>query len=247
MSPEIELNRVSEPVSQRRSFINQRSMVAAILVTIIVILAAVAGIVLYGLNVSRAPRTAIERAVAAAESATRQNPDVAANWADLTYAYIAAERYTDARRASDSGKVVGDLPAFYIADAFVLGKQGKTADAIAGYEVAKQRALEYHDGRVAAAASKGVIYSALNADLVDAAIYKARLLMKTGDAEAAVKEYDIALGIDPRMSDVLVERAAAKAALGDVTGARADYTAALRFVPDQQEALEGLEQLGDAR
>ncbi|PKQ37311.1 MAG: hypothetical protein CVT59_08725 [Actinobacteria bacterium HGW-Actinobacteria-1] len=247
MSPDTELDRASEPAPRRRSLVNQRSMVAAILVTIIVILAAVAVIVLYGLNMSRAPRTAVERALATAEVATRQQPGVASNWVDLTYAYIASGRYADARRASASGKVVGDLPAFYIADAFILEKQGNLTEAIAGYEAAKQKAISYHDELVSAAAAKGVIYSALNEDLADAAIYKARLLVETGDAASAVQEYDIALKIDPQMADVLVERAGARETIGDVTGARADYTAALRFIPDLQEAIDGLERLGAAQ
>jgi len=247
VSQDIELDRANEPAPRRRSLVNQRSMVAAILVTIIVILAAVAVIVLYGLNMSRAPRTAVERALTTAEAATRQQPGVASNWVDLTYAYIAAGRYSDARRASASGKAVGDLPAFYIADALLLEKQGSLTEAIAGYETAKQKAISYHDGLVSAAAAKGVVYSALNEDLADAAIYKARLLVKTKNAAAAVAEYDIALKIDPQMADVLVERAGAREMIGDVTGARADYTAALRFIPDLQEAIDGLTRLGEAQ
>ncbi len=231
----------------REPFINRRVMITAILVTIIVILAAVAGIVLYGLNVSRAPRTVVERAISTAEAATRQQPAVAKNWVDLTYAYISAGRYSDAKRAIESGKAAEDLPAFSIATALILEKQGKTAEAITAYEAAKQHAVDYHDAQAAAAAAKGIMYSAPNEDLADAAIYKARLLVKSGDAAAAVKEYDVALKVDPNMSDVLVERADAKASLGDASGARADYTQALRFVPDLQGALQGLAKLGESK
>ncbi|TDB39578.1 MAG: hypothetical protein D9V44_00990 [Actinobacteria bacterium] len=247
MIPGIELDPTSGPAPRRRPPVSRASMMAAILVTIIVILAAVAVIVVYGLSVSKAPRTAVERATAIAEVATSQQPTVATNWVDLTYAYIAEGRHSDARRASATGKAAGDLPAFYIADALILEREGDQSGAIAGYEAAKQKAISYHEGLVSAAADKGVSYSALNEDLADAAIYKARLLVKAGDAAAAVAEYGIALTIDPRMADVLVERAGAKATLGDLAGARADYAAALRYIPDLPEALDGLSRLEEAR
>jgi tetratricopeptide (TPR) repeat protein len=225
--------------------IDQRFMLTAVLATVIVILAVVVSIVLYGLEVSKAPRTVAERAVATSEAATREQPKAAQGWVDLTYAYVAAGRYTDARAASAAGKKVEDLPAFYIADAYMLEKQGKTAEAIDAYETAKQRATAYHDKRVSAASAKGATYATANADLADAAIFKARLLAKQGDAAAALVEYDIALKVDPQMSDVLVERADVKASLGDLPGARADYKEALRFIPDLPEALKGLEKVGN--
>lgn len=223
----------------------QRFLLTVVLATIIVILAVVATIVLYGFEVSKAPRTAAERAVATAEAATREKPKIAQNWVDLTYAYVAAERFADAKSASAKGKKVEDLPAFYIADAYMLEQQGKTVEAIKAYETAKTKATEYYDKRVKAAMEVGAKFATPNYDLADAAIFKARLLAKQGDATAAVKEFDIALGVDPQMSDVLVERADAKATLGDRTGARADYTDALRFIPDMPEALAGLKKVGN--
>ncbi|KAF0208446.1 MAG: hypothetical protein FD171_929 [Actinobacteria bacterium] len=237
----------AEPEAQprsRRFVVDQQFMLTAVLATIIVILAVVATIVLYGLEVSKAPRTVVERAVATAETATQEQPKVAQSWVDLTYAYVAADRYADARSASANGKRVANLPAFYMADAYMLEKQGKMAEAIAAYEAAKKRAIEYYDERVKAASAKGATYVASNSELADAAIFKARLLAKQGEGAAALEEYAIALKVDPRMADVLVEQADVKAALGDLAGARADYNAALRFIPDMPEALKGLAKVG---
>jgi len=224
--------------------IDQRFLLTAVLATIIVILAVVATVVLYGLEVSKAPRTTAERAVAISEAATREKPKIAQNWVDLTYAYVAADRFADAAQASANGKKVENLPAFYIADAYLLEQQGKTAEAIEAYEIAKTRATEYHDERVRAAMEVGAKFATPNYDLADAAIFKGRLLVSDGDAAAALTEFDIALKVDPKMSDVLVERATVKLTLGDTDGARADYTQALRFIPGMPEALAGLEKVG---
>ncbi len=229
----------------RKLVIDQRFLLTAVLATIIVILAVVATIVLYGLEVTKAPRTEAERAVATSEAATREQPKIAQNWVDLTYAYVAADRYSDARKASATGKKVENMPAFYIADAYMLEQQGKTAEALKAYEVAKTRATDYYAERVKAAMEKGAKFATPNYDLADAAIFKARLLVKEGDAAAALKEFDAALKIDPQMSDVLVERADVKVTLGDTKGARADYKSALRFIPDMPEALQGLEKVGN--
>jgi len=232
---------------KQKYVMDQRFLLTAVLATIIVILAVVATAVLYGLDVSRAPRTAAERAVATSEAATREQPKVAENWVDLTYAYVAAGRFSDARQASARGKKVENLPEFYIADAYMLEQQGETDEALEAYDLAKQQATAEFDARVKAAAEKGARLSALNYGLADAAIFKGRLLAEQGETASALKEFDLALEIDPQMSDVLVERADLKVTLGDSDGARADYTEALRFVPDMPEALQGLERVGAAQ
>ncbi|MEN6430554.1 MAG: tetratricopeptide repeat protein [Coriobacteriales bacterium] len=222
---------------------SQRALVLAMMVLIVVILAAVATVIIYGMKVQKAPRTVGERTLATAEAAVRDAPDKAQSWLSLAYAYVEIGRYSAASDAIAKGRKVEDLPDFYIVDAYRAEKAGNVEEAIQLYEVAKKKAIEYRKAQDAKAAEAGARLTGANEQLVSAALGKARLLVAQRDYKSAVVEYDIALEQDPMMADVLVERGAAKAKMGDLAGARADYEEALRYVPGMPEALDGLARL----
>ena len=81
----------------------------------------------------------------------------------------------------------------------------------------------------------------------DAALAKAEALMASEDYSGAIKALDAYLKQKPADSDILVMRAQSKAKVGDKKGAEEDYRAALKYIPDYQPALEGLEQIGAAQ
>ncbi len=221
----------------------QRALTLATLAVVVVILASLATVVLYGLQLQSAPRTLQEKTLAVAETAVAEKPDDYNSWLALAYAQVEVGRYTAAAETIEQGKAIEDTAGFYIADAYLAESQGKTDEAIELYEAAKQRAITERDERNKELAAVGVKLETPNTDLADAAIGKARLLASAGEHQAAITEYDVALGVQPQMADILVERADMKADLGDAIGARADYENALMFVPDMPEAFEGLARL----
>lgn len=232
------------PAARRGPLFDERFLGMAVMAVIIVILVAVATIILYGMDLTSAPRTEQEHAVATAEAATQQQPKQAQNWIDLAYAYIDVKRYGDAAKASASGRKADDLPAFSLIDATILEKRGKTSEALAAYGTAMTAAKAHYAQLVKQANDAGAKYEEPNEDLVNAAIARARLEVKLGRKEDALADYDVALKIDTQMSDVLVERGDVKAALGDKAGARVDYTTALLYVPGMPEAKKGLTKVG---
>lgn len=221
----------------------QRILTIATLVVVVVILATLATVVLYGLQLQSAPRTLQERTLAVAETAVAESPDQYESWLALAYAQIEVGRYSAATESIEQGKAVEDTAGFYIAEAYLVESQGRTEEAIELYEKAKERAIAEREERNQELQAVGVKLETPNTDLADAAIGKARLLATIEELTASVAEYDIALEVQPQMSDILVERGDVKARLGDTTGARADYESALTFIPDMPEALDGLARL----
>ncbi|MHB1340752.1 MAG: tetratricopeptide repeat protein [Coriobacteriia bacterium] len=218
----------------------QKLLLTATLALMVVILASVVTVVLYGLQLQKAPRTLEERTLAVAETAVKEKPDDPSSWLMLAYAEIEIGRFAAAGEAIATGKAIMDLPDFYVADAYRAEAAGDSDEAIDLYEAAKQRALEYRKARDAEVAAVGARLTGPNTALADAAIGKARLLARAGDLKRALVEYDTALEVDSRMSDILVERGDVRARTGDTQGAKSDYEAALEFVPDMPEALDGL-------
>jgi tetratricopeptide (TPR) repeat protein len=210
----------------------------------VVILAALATVVLYGLQLDRAPRTLQERNLAAAQAAVNDSPDDATSWLLFAYAQAETGRFSAAEDAVERGKALSDTAAFAIAYAYIAEAQGETDEAIDRYESAKQQAIADAEAQAAELAEVGVSYDTVNTDLADAAIAKARLLAGLDRRQEALAEYDVAIETNPQMADILVERGDLRYSLGDTEGARADYTEALRFMPDMPEALAGLALIG---
>lgn len=73
------------------------------------------------------------------------------------------------------------------------------------------------------------------------------ILQEQGDQAGAIEMYDIYLEGNPPEANILVKRGDAKAATGDTAGAAEDYREALRFLPDMQVAIDGLEKIGAER
>jgi len=67
-----------------------------------------------------------------------------------------------------------------------------------------------------------------------------------GNYDAALYYMDLFLEHYPRDAGIMIERAEVRAQMGDAEGARADFEEALRFMPHDERAHAGLEQLGGA-
>jgi len=79
---------------------------------------------------------------------------------------------------------------------------------------------------------------------IDARVLKGEILTAAGDAEGAIDAYTEALEFNGRMADVLLARGLLYEELGQAEEARADFEAALTYIPDYAPALEALDRIG---
>ncbi len=84
----------------------------------------------------------------------------------------------------------------------------------------------------------------INENFWTALLIKAESQVELGDTKAALKSLDEYIEGKPTAADVLVRRADLLAETGDKKGAERDYRAALKFIPDDEAALAGLEKIG---
>jgi tetratricopeptide (TPR) repeat protein len=75
-------------------------------------------------------------------------------------------------------------------------------------------------------------------------LMKAEAYDKLGDTASALEEFDLYLEERPTAADILVRRGYIRIDTGDTAGAEADFRAALRYLPGDKAALDGLKQIG---
>jgi len=78
----------------------------------------------------------------------------------------------------------------------------------------------------------------------ESAIALSFLYRERGDYEKQIEMLDIAVEGMPTLADVFIYRGQAKLVQGDNVGAIEDFNEALRFIPDDGDALRGLEEAG---
>ena len=78
----------------------------------------------------------------------------------------------------------------------------------------------------------------------ESAIALSKLYHKRSDYEKQIEMLDIAVEGMPTMADIFLLRGQAKLAQGDNEGAIEDFNEVLRFIPDNEIALAGLEEAG---
>ena len=78
----------------------------------------------------------------------------------------------------------------------------------------------------------------------ETAIVLSFLYHDRGDYEKQLEMLDVAAGGMPTNADIFLWRGQAKLAQGDNAGAIEDFNEALRFIPDYEAALQGLEEAG---
>jgi tetratricopeptide (TPR) repeat protein len=215
----------------------------------VVVAAVVAGIAIAGVALyfkPTGPRTMVERQIAVTEQAVRLTPANPPAWRDLVSAYIASGDYAGARDAIARGKrALGDPSDMIAQEARVALLQGRSDEALrladeaikAAEKARDAKANELHEKAVIPAVGQLSSPAALTAQLVRADVF---LLRRQWDAAATA--YTKALEEDPQMADVLTLRGEAYLEAGEFALAKADFQAALRFVPDYAPALDGLAQ-----
>lgn len=196
------------------------------------------------------PRTALEARVLTAADGVKKYPSSGQARYDLIVTLGLSGQDRQARQQVDLAKqqLKGiQVPYAYLAEATLDLNDGRFRDSV---KVADQ-GLKVEEAAWKAD-QKALAKKAIQIDAPEAVttiqvqldLIKAQALVKLGEWKGSADALTAALKLDPRSADVLVLRAVTYRQMGDLDKARADYKAALTFVPDYQPALDGLKQIG---
>lgn len=212
---------------------------------LVVTLVATTGVLYFYLStLNKAPRTTVERDVAAAEAVVSEEPTSAAAWAALAYAYAQADRYEDALDALKRAESADDAESLVVVRADILRLAGRTREALTEYDRALTETKKLRERIRIERAKKGITGDIGDDGLLQ--VYWGRGLAKRdlGDVKGAIADLELASKENSRQVDVWVALGDLYAKSGDTDKAERAYRAALTFVPDFGEALEGLRALG---
>jgi tetratricopeptide (TPR) repeat protein len=224
-----------------------RIMLWATFGIVILYLAAVLGALAMGVLNTSVPKTASERALAFTESAVQGGDHSSKALADYVNALIDVRQFGKAQGIIDNAPKSARLTA--AADLEVsqarlyYARKDYTASVKAADEAMKVIQKQYEAELKKPGTNAAKAYG-LDANYYDASLIKGLAQQAAGDYKAAIASYTVYLEKNPMESNVLVSRAEAKLKLNDTAGAKADYQAALKFVPDHAEALAGLKKIG---
>jgi len=213
------------------------------LALIVVVLATATALVIFFVTAEKAPRTAAERDIAAAEIAVRERSSDPAAWQALAYAYVRGERFSDAVEVSRRGRSATGAEVLLLSEADALRAEGRFKDAIAVYDEAVTALSAEESAAVAARKKKGIATPTSNSSLVTAFYGRALARSKTGDTGGAIADVKKALEFGPQQSSLLATLGELYEKSGETAKAEAAYREALRFIPDHPAALLGLKRL----
>lgn len=213
------------------------------LALIVVVLATSGSLVIFFVTAAKAPRTAVERDVAAAEVAVRERASDPGTWQTLAYAYVRAERFDDAVEVSRRGRTATAAKVLLLSEADALRSAGRHKDAIAVYDEAVTALSQEESAAAVTRKRQGIAASAPSSSLVTAFYGRALSRSETGDAKGAIADVKQALEFGPQQSSLLTTLGQLYEKTGETAKAKAAYREALRFIPDYPEALLGLKRL----
>lgn len=213
------------------------------LALIIVVLVTSASLVIFFISAEKAPRTAVERDLAAAEIAVRERSSNPGAWRALAYAYVRAGRFDDAIEVSRRGRTATGAKALLLSEADALRAAGRHKDAIAVYDEAVAALSEEASAAIAAREKQGIVTPSSNASLVTAFYGRGLSRGETGDAKGAIADVERALEFSPQQSALWASLGELYEKTGETAKAEAAYREALRFIPDYPAALLGLKRL----
>lgn len=231
----------SDPVVRALAFV-AGALVALFLATVVGVLAS-------GLLAPSGPRTLTEKELASARSAVSAGSTDTAVWGQYVASLVDAGQYGRARSAlGEARESLNDSSSaeFSLAEARILLGEDKNE---AGIEAAKRTMSQLQKVYDAAVAKGGLEGSRAEIRGLHDNYYSAVLLVAVGNErlgnwDEAIEHYDIYIAKFRGAADILVDRGNAKAESGDTEGAEKDYREALRFGPDNAEALEALDRIG---
>jgi len=180
---------------------------------------------------------------AGAELIIDQNAE---SYGKLAISQIINGKYVHAEATIGEGKALAfwDEPrnqALLFAEAFMLERRGDTQGAIEVYKQTMQLLKDAYDSMLLSEETPNWAKAfGLHDNYYQSAYALAYLYGQQGDFVKRLEMLDVVLEGNSTAADVLAERGDAKLELGDIEGAIADFEEALRYIPDEELALDGL-------
>lgn len=234
----------SAQAKPRRGDAVTRILATAVVLAIIVLVASSATLIVYTLQLKKAPpRTDVERRIAEASAAVSENPKKVENYAKLAHAQAEAGRFGDAEATISRGRKVADAAILALTYGDIAFFRKEYGEGLRRYASAESKANAEFDQKRKDYKAQGIKMMPPKDAIVSAALGQARCLVALQRSKEAKARFDYALKLSPLMADVLAERGDLEAKAGDAKAAKADYSTALRLVPDLAAAQNGLKQL----
>jgi tetratricopeptide (TPR) repeat protein len=212
--------------------------IALALIVVVLVTAALMLLTVRGRN--NAPRSVAERDISTWETATTERPSDSNAWARLSSAYADAKRYDDAISTARRGRAITGEDVLWLVEADALRASGKYEQAVQAYTQA-EKAITADQKVVSSGLKKKDIYVAFPSDAIGLARYgRALSEYALGDLRAASRDMSMAVDVAPDQAYMSVALGDYRLKAGDRVGAAAAYKAALKYVPDYKEALDGL-------
>lgn len=212
--------------------------IALTLIVVVLLTAALMLLTVRGRN--SAPRSVAERDISTWETATSEHPSDSNAWARLSSAYADAKRYDDAINTARRGRAITGEDILWLVEADALRASGKYEQAVQAYTQA-EKAITADQKVVSSGLKKKNIYVAFPSDAIGLARYgRALSEYELGDLRAASRDMSMAVDVAPDQAYMSVKLGDYRLKAGDEVGASAAYKAALKYVPDYKEALDGL-------
>lgn len=229
-----------------------RAMALASVGLVILFLVTVLGALMTGVAAPTGPRTLEEKQVAVSRAAVSQGTTDTAVWGQYLSALIANGDYGVARRVISDGRASISESAtaeFTLAEARLLSAQGDYEAAIDAADEAMAIIDADYQARLNGAGfvAQRAKIDGQHPNYFVAVLIKAYAHRELEQWDEAIEQFDVYIGRNRGASDILVDRGTAKAAAGDVKGAEADFREALKFMPDNTEAQDGLDKIGAER
>lgn len=227
-----------------------RIMLFAVFFVLLMILAVLAYAYLLGGFGAPAPRTSAENSLVVTEAQIRSNPKGGVAYATRAETLYGLGRKAEAYQTLAQGeKAIGkEVPAIlYVLRTWtaLLNHDGNYAEAVKVGTRGMSSSNEYLLKQGAVLYTKRV--TNINANLqvtesVDMALQTANAYMGLKQYDKALELYDYANQLEPLGADVLSLRGYAYLAKGDKTKAKADFQEALKYLPNDPTAKNGLAQ-----
>ena len=199
-------------------------------------------------TIDHTPRTYEEFTVATAKSYLERATDVdkPQAWVDYIIALVDSGQMADAKTQlaslEASGLDMTRTQAILFAQAYILEAENRLDAAVELYRELAAKLMAAYDEEFARGGDKNWATGfGVPKNYYVAHLRMANIALRQEDWEAAVKAMDVYLEGNPQHAGMLIDRGNAKLALGDREGALKDFNAALRYLPNDPEALKGKE------
>jgi len=242
---------VDELIEQEPDRVN-RVLLLGIAFLVVSLLCVVIYALLVGVLMPPAPRTLVESSLLEAQAAVKKNPTSGLAWSALAGAQWATGDKNEARESLERArKTVKDhsILLVNVKDLQFLMAEGKDVEAIKQADEYLKIEAKFRTEEMDAARAKGIQVPQVmqnNADSIQLFVIKATAEGNLGKWDEAVKTLDDALLLDDRAADLITMRGWAKLRSGDSEGAQTDFETALKFLPGDESATQGLEEAKSA-